>query len=197
MQFVRAAARMSVVIAVAACAPLGAAADMQTIDRDRSTLTIDVDKGGIFSALADRHVIRAPIAAGLVTLEGTLGAELTVNAAELAAVDLALSAAKRAEVTARMLGPEVLDAARYPEIRFSSTAIMPEGADRWRLTGMLLLHGVSRAVAGTVSLQDAHYRGQLSLKQSAFGIRPISIAGGTVKVKDDVRVTFDIVVSNR
>ncbi|MBI1849423.1 MAG: YceI family protein [Planctomycetes bacterium] len=184
-------------MAVASCAPVGVAVDTQAIDRDRSTLTIDVDKGGVFSALADRHVIRAPIAAGLVTLEGTPAAELTVNAAELVAVDPALSAAKRAEVTARMIGPDVLDAARYPEIRFSSTAITPDGADRWRLTGMLLLHGVSRAVAGTVSLRDAHYRGQLALKQSAFGIRPISIAGGTVKVKDDVRVMFDIVVSNR
>jgi polyisoprenoid-binding protein YceI len=188
---------MAVMIAVASWAALGVAADTQAIDRDRSTLTIDVDKGGIFSALADRHVIRAPIASGLVTLEGTPAAELTVNAAELVAVDPALSVAKRAEVTARMIGPEVLDAARYPEIRFSSTAITPDGADQWQMSGTLLLHGASRTVVGTVSWRDAHYRGRLSLKQSAFGIRPISIAGGTVKVKDDVRVTFDIVVGSR
>jgi hypothetical protein len=31
------------------------------------------------------------------------------------------------------------------------------------------------------------------LKQSAFGIEPIRIAGGTVKVKDEVKVEFDIV----
>jgi polyisoprenoid-binding protein YceI len=189
--------RVLVVIAVGSSTSLAIAAEKQPIDRQRSTLTIDVDKRGIFSAFADRHVIRAPIATGLITVDGTPSAELTVNAAELVAVDPVLPAAKRAEVTARMIGPEVLDAARYPEIHFSSTAITLDGADQWRLTGMLLLHGVSRAVAGAVSLRDGHYRGELSLKQTAFGIRPISIAGGTVNVKDEVHVTFDIVVRDR
>jgi hypothetical protein len=32
------------------------------------------------------------------------------------------------------------------------------------------------------------------VRQSAFGITPIKIAGGTVRVKDDVKVAFDIVL---
>jgi hypothetical protein len=38
-----------------------------------------------------------------------------------------------------------------------------------------------------------HYRGSASLKQTAFGITPITIAGGAVKVKDEVSIEFDIV----
>lgn len=128
---------------------------------------------------------------------GTLGAELTVRAAELVAVDPSLSAAKRADVTARMIGPDVLDAERYPDIRFSSTDIKPDGTDQWRMNGTLLLHGVARTVVGSVALRDAHYRGWVSLRQSDFGIRPISIARGTVTVKDNVRIDFDIVVNSR
>jgi hypothetical protein len=33
------------------------------------------------------------------------------------------------------------------------------------------------------------------LRQSDFGILPISIAGGTVKVKDEVTIEFDIVTA--
>jgi hypothetical protein len=33
----------------------------------------------------------------------------------------------------------------------------------------------------------------VTLKQSDFGIRPISIVGGTVKVKDELKVEFDVV----
>jgi hypothetical protein len=44
-----------------------------------------------------------------------------------------------------------------------------------------------------VSLEGRHYRGSASFKQSNFGINPIRIAGGTVKVKDEVKIEFDIV----
>jgi hypothetical protein len=42
-------------------------------------------------------------------------------------------------------------------------------------------------------LDGGHYRGSASFKQSNFGISPIRIAGGTVKVKDEVKIEFDIV----
>jgi hypothetical protein len=35
------------------------------------------------------------------------------------------------------------------------------------------------------------------LKQSEFGITPISLAGGTVKVKDEMKIDFDIVTTER
>jgi hypothetical protein len=35
------------------------------------------------------------------------------------------------------------------------------------------------------------------LKQSEFGITPISIVGGTVKVKNEMKIDFDIVTMER
>jgi hypothetical protein len=35
--------------------------------------------------------------------------------------------------------------------------------------------------------------GEATVRQSAFGIRPVTVAGGMLKVKDEVKVTFDIV----
>ena len=48
-----------------------------------------------------------------------------------------------------------------------------------------------------VSLENGHYKGSATLRQSDFRIAPISIMGGTVKVRDEVRVDFDITVTER
>jgi polyisoprenoid-binding protein YceI len=154
-------------------------------------------KAGLFSAFADNHVIRAPIAGGRISGEGMLAVELTVKAAQMTVLDPTLSADKRAEVQARMHGPEVLDTARYPDIRFTSTRIAPDGADRWQVIGDLTLHGTSRPLTIVVVRRDGRFRGTVSIRQREFGIRPISIAGGTVKVKDEVHIDFDIVGTTR
>jgi len=36
------------------------------------------------------------------------------------------------------------------------------------------------------------YQGAAVLKQTGFGITPVKVAGGTVKVKDEVKVAFSI-----
>ena len=178
-------------------ADAGVAVDAQSIDVELSTLTVHVYKTGLFSAFADNHIIRAPIAGGRISEEGTRAVELTLKAAQMTVLDPGLSADKRAEVQARMRGPEVLDSERYPDIRFVSTRIAPEGADRWQVTGDLSLHGASRPLTFAVVRGDGRLRGTVSIRQRDFGIQPISIAGGTVKVKDELRIEFEIVGAKR
>ena len=172
-------------------------AEGRAIDSAHSTLEVLVDKSGLFSALADNHVIRAPIDEGRINDDGDLAMELTVKSAGLSVMDQGLSADKRAEVATRMHGPDVLDSAQHPTIRFVSQRIVAEGPSQWRVAGQLTLHGVSRPVSGLVTSRDGHYRGTMSIRQRDFGIRPISIAGGAVKVKDELRIEFDIVTINR
>jgi YceI-like domain len=164
----------------------------QPIDVERSTLTVHVYKAGLFSAFADNHVIRAPIAGGRINEEGMLAVELTVKTAKMTVLDPGMSPDKRAEVQTRMHGPEVLDSARYPEIRFASTRVAPDGENQWRVTGELTLHGVSRPLTLDVVRRDGRFRGTVSIRQRDFGIQPISIVGGTVKVKDELRIEFDV-----
>ena len=169
-------------------------AESHSIDVERSTLTVFAYKSGLFSAFADDHVIRAPIASGSVSPDVPLGVDVRVRSASLTVLDPALAAGKRAEVQARMLGPEVLDSARYPDIVFTSTAIAFLGTDRWTVTGRLTIHGVTRPTTFSVAQRDGRYRGTALVRQRDFAIEPISIAGGTVKVKDEVKVEFDIVM---
>ena len=170
-----------------------ATADAYPIDVEHSTLTVHVFKAGVFSAFADNHVIRAPMAEGHLSDAGALVVDLIVRVTDMAVIDPTLTADKRGEVQARMQGPEVLDGSRYPDIRFASTRIDVDGAEHWRVTGDLSLHGVTRPLTFAVTRRERHFRGAISIRQRDFGIQPISIAGGTVKVKDELRIEFDIV----
>jgi polyisoprenoid-binding protein YceI len=176
---------------VAVSAALGA--ENRPIDAERSTLTVFVDKSGLLSAFADDHIISAPIASGSISFEAPLAVEVRVRSANLKVLDPKLPAEKRAEVQARMLGPEVLDSGKFPDITFASTAVESVGADRWMVAGRLTIHGETRPTTFSVVRQDGRFRGTVALKQRDFKIEPISILGGTVRVKDELKVEFDVV----
>ena len=40
---------------------------------------------------------------------------------------------------------------------------------------------------------EGQYHGETKLKQTDFGIQPVSVGGGTIKVKDELDVEFSIV----
>jgi polyisoprenoid-binding protein YceI len=117
---------------------------------------------------------------------------LTVNATALRVRDSDASEKDRAEIQKTMLGPEVLDTERYREIAFQSTAVQPAGQGAWSVSGNLTLHGETKPVTLEVREKDGHYVGSASVRQSDFGIKPVKVAGGTVRVKDEVRIEFDV-----
>jgi len=190
--------RVLAAIAVATLVTLAvetpARAESRQIDAEHSTLTVFVYKSGLFSALADNHVIAAPVAGGSVSDEAPLAVEMSVRSADLKVLDPDTSASRRAEVQARMQGADVLDVATYPEITFSSTSIDAMGTNRWNVTGRLTIHGQTRTITVATVLEGGRYRGSVLVKQREFGIRPISIAGGAVKVKDELKIQFDVAV---
>jgi hypothetical protein len=165
------------------------------IDTERSTITVRVFKSGLFRAFADDHVVRAPIAEGSIDDSTTASVQLAIDAGRLQVLDPGLAEKDRNEVQARMLGPEVLDAERFARIAFRATTVEVLGPDRWLVHGEIELHGRVRPIALKVSREGDHYRGSTQLRQSEFGIKPISIAGGAVKVKDEVTIEFDAVAA--
>ena len=170
-----------------------AAAGRQEVDTDRSTITVRVSKAGLFRAFADNHEIQAPIKSGFVEDAVNGRVQVMVDSQRMRVLDPGLSPHDRAEVQARMLGPDVLDATHFVEIRFESTAVEQAAAGGRTVHGALTLHGHTRPVTVKVVRDQDHYRGSASLKQTAFGITPITVAGGAVKVKDEVSIEFDIV----
>ena len=100
----------------------------------------------------------------------------------------------------RAMREDVLEIARYPEIVFMSkkTSSHPiaENQHHVKITGDLTLHGVTREHeidANVTFNQDTlSAQGEFSLRQTDYNIKPVSIAGGTLKVKDELKFSFDI-----
>jgi polyisoprenoid-binding protein YceI len=99
----------------------------------------------------------------------------------------------------RKIREEVLDTNSFPEIAYECTRVSASGsgARYWvALTGELTLHGVTRPVpvSARAVIKDGAVRasGEFSVRQSQFGITPVTAAAGAIKIKDDVKCTFDI-----
>lgn len=184
---------LAIAAALGAMTLSAASVDAGPIDVQHSKLTVFVYKSGLFSAFADNHVINAPIASGAIATTPSPAIELVVNAADLVPLDPDLDEGKRAEVRTRMLSADVLDTAKFETIKFVSTAIEPAGSDQWKVSGSLTIHGVTKAVTFPVTRSAGRYHGETRIRQTDFGIKPIRIAGGTVNVKDELKIEFDIV----
>jgi polyisoprenoid-binding protein YceI len=100
---------------------------------------------------------------------------------------------------------EVLDVSRFPEIVFeASNPSMSKGGEGYywaNLTGKLTIRGITQPqqITAQISVTDSQLRanGELTVRQSSFGIKPVSVAGGTLKIKDDVKVTFDFIARKK
>jgi polyisoprenoid-binding protein YceI len=97
----------------------------------------------------------------------------------------------QAEVQANMQD-RVLESAAYPEIVFRSTQVRRNRENNWTVSGDLTLHGVTKPVMLDVTGDRGVYAGAVTIKQTDFGIRPIKIGGGVVKVKDKLDISFRI-----
>ena len=176
--------------------PAFAGDEARLIDTAHSTMTVHVYKTGILAGLAHNHEIEGPIAWGEVKDFNTSSVGLRVDSTTLRVLDPEASDAMRAKIQATMQSAEVLDVSHFPEIHFQSTDVQPNGTNHWMVHGNLDLHGQTHPISFEVELKDGLFQGTAVLKQTGFGITPVKVAGGTVKVKDEVKVTFSIAVMN-
>lgn len=100
----------------------------------------------------------------------------------------------------RAMREDVLETARYPEIAFESSGVQASkitaGMYRMKIGGKLTLHGVTRDVEipcnATVGEDGMRANGEFTIVQTHFGIKLVSVAGGTLKMKDELKFSFDI-----
>jgi len=123
--------------------------------------------------------------------------EFIVDVRHMRVLDPNLSADKRSQVQEKMLSPDVLDPDRYPEIAFRSTRVEQQSGGELSVSGNLMLHAQTQPINLRVVNTQLHYRGTAVLKQTEFGITPITVGGGTIKEKDEVKIDFEIVMCQR
>jgi polyisoprenoid-binding protein YceI len=109
-------------------------------------------------------------------------------------------ATDRREIEIRMRR-DVLQTSAYPEVMFEAAdapaAPIAPGRYRIQLDGRLSLHGVTnrhRMIAELQVLDDAiRLLGDCPLHISEYRISPVTALGGTIKLKDELAVHFDII----
>ncbi len=178
-----------------------------TVDPERSRATIAVGKEGAFSFAGHTHEVDAPVARGDVRLDVEMPSRsevrLQFNAADLRVTGKGESADDVPKVQQTMLSEQVLDAKKYPTITFESTNVALRGATPsldLSVTGRMTIHGVTKTITAPVAVRiDGAMltaTGRFTLKQTDFGIKPVSV-GGVVKVKDELTLTFSIAARER
>jgi polyisoprenoid-binding protein YceI len=183
---------LSVLLAASMAIPPPSAAQNKTIDTRRSTITIHVGKAGVFSAAGHDHSVSAPIASGEIGDTGARHVNFSVDANRLKVKpDAKVSPKDEAEIQETMQ-QKVLESAKYPLIQFRSSSVAQAGSGSWTITGNLTLHGVSKSIIVTVKQAGDVYSGNARINQTDFGIQPVRAGGGTVKVKDELDIRFEI-----
>ena len=166
-------------------------AQARPINIKTSKITVYAYKTGLFSFAAHDHVIDVPIARGTLD-EQKKTIEFTVKTNSLQVLDPNESEKNRKEIRTTMLGPKLLEADKFLEITFHSTSVKKTDANTAAVEGVLTIHGVSRPVAFTVKRDRAFYVGSAKMKQTDYGLTPVTVAGGAVKVKDEIKVDFRV-----
>jgi polyisoprenoid-binding protein YceI len=181
-----------------------AATEAYRVDSSRSRVTITVGKAGAFSFIAGHtHEVSGPIESGTVDLDPDDPSRSRIRIV-IAASALKVTGANeppddRPKVQQAMESDKVLDIARYPRITFESTGVTTKRRDGAMLdvvvAGRVTIRDTTQPVTAPVRVElgsrELTANGRFAIKQTAFGIKPISI-GGVVAVKDALDVAFSI-----
>jgi polyisoprenoid-binding protein YceI len=163
------------------------------------------------TGLGHEHGVEGRLASGRVQLgaaanAGELVFDMTSFVAETkqarTVVGLTGDGVSASQVTTNMLGPSVLNVAKYPEAHFvvQSALRVPATAagapPEFELQGEFTLHGVSQPLRVRAQAVEkdglTRLRGRFSILQTKHGITPYKVAFGTVGVADQLDIWGEI-----
>ena len=184
-------------------AAAGQSSVVYKLDAARSKFLIRAFAGGVLWFKGHDHFVAARDFDGEARLTpGSVNpASLTLN---VRAASLAETRDVFTEQQKKIINGElrdiVLEPDKYPEITFKSTEVTAEargGVFKVKLGGDLTLRGVTRHVSipAEVTLEgdSLRARGEFEIKRGDFKVPATSAFHGTVRVRDRLKVMFDIV----
>jgi polyisoprenoid-binding protein YceI len=158
---------------------------------------------GLLSAMGHNPVIGIREFSGEVKFNPDLlqgaGFHLNIQAGKMVVED-DIGDKDRREIE-RMMYQQVLEVERYPDIVYDALAFSAERLGESLYTaamdGNLTLHGITRPlrINARTAVFGAMLRasGGFTLNQSDYQIKPVIVAGGALKLKDELKFNFEIV----
>lgn len=190
-------------VSIAAVDPAETVTDRYVIDCRSSRFTVRAFATGMLSAMGHNPTVGIRDFSGEVRFNpDKLEAgpfRLAIKASSLAVQD-DISEKDRREIE-RLMNEQVLETAKFPEILYEAPGIsvtkLSDMLCSATMNGSLTLHGVTRGqpIAARITLLGSMLRasGDFTLKQSDYNIKPVSVAGGALKLKDELKFSFEIV----
>ena len=92
---------------------------------------------------------------------------------------------------------DMLAAARYPELHFTSTAIARKDENSYEVQGMLTIRGTAKPANVMVTLHGgadsiSSISGSAVVRMKDYGLKPPSAALGTIGTKSEMKVDFQL-----
>jgi polyisoprenoid-binding protein YceI len=177
------------------------------IDPKRSDLMVRAFSGGLLWFKGHDHFVRPSDFSGEVEL--TPGAItpasllLTIHAASVEETRPVFTTPQK-KIINKELNEIVLEPAKYPDIVFKSTdvtgTLKSDGHYEAKIGGDLTLHGVTRhiTIPADVTLEgnSLRARGEVEFNRSDFKVKATSAMHGTIRVRDRLKLTFDVIANS-
>lgn len=180
------------------------------VSAGESLLQILVYRGGAMARLGHNHVIASHQLSGVVYLtQDPLATrfEIQMPVNELTVDEPALREAAGADfppgvpqsardgTRTNLLSAALLDGANYPDIRLRATDIRTAGED-YDAGVEVTFKGVTQVLRVPVQVQRTDgaivARGEFPLSQSQLGLKPFSVALGSLVVLDEMHIRFEV-----
>jgi polyisoprenoid-binding protein YceI len=125
--------------------------------------------------------------------------DLTIETASIVIKDDWVSASQSKDIYDHAIGKEMLEVARYPQIRFVSRQVTG-GADQFNVAGDLTIRGVAKPVAVNVTVKvqpglSLSLAGKAEIKLKDYNLKPPSAALGMIGTKNEMSVDFLLTAS--
>jgi polyisoprenoid-binding protein YceI len=92
------------------------------------------------------------------------------------------------------MAKKVLHPDKYPTVNFCSKEIQ-EKEGGYHINGELSLHGATKPVDFDIDTNGENLKGMITLLQKDYGIKPFRAMMGTLKVKNEISIGFDLSLS--
>ena len=171
------------------------------VDSSHSLVIIEVHRAGVLSRLGHDHVIASRNVTGFASLTGGV-ADLYVPLDMLAVDEPGLRteagfdtqpSQQDIEGTRRNMLTRTLDAEHFP---YALIHVARADAGRPELKVTITLHGMTHSYEVPAQFENVRggiaVAGRMSFNQSDFGITPLSILGGAIRVQDKLDLRFHI-----
>jgi hypothetical protein len=180
-------------------APPPEAGNARRFDSEHSRILITVRRGGPLARLGHDHaIVTGPITGAVAPQANRADLRFRLDALVVddagARAEAGLGPPPPADTiagTRHNMLTRVLDAPRFPDVLLHAERV---GPGQCRLT--ITLHGVTRTLPVPVQVTEEagvlRARGSFTLRQSAFGIEPMSVLGGALVVEDELVLHFDL-----